>query len=131
MIREDDNQFILILWCHVWSPRQFISLIRVTGLVYQLNVVVGQFHDVSIDSRANFLRLAIVLEVGVVGNYHDGVCGVPHEVSPVSEASNDSQELPVVNRVVLLRFIECLGVESQRPEERVATTVSSLQIRLV
>jgi len=52
-------------------------------------------------------------------------------VSPVPEALDDSQELPVVNRVVLLRLIECLGMKTQRPEEGVATTVSSLQVQLV
>ena len=67
----------------------------------------------------------------MVGDNHDGVCGVPHKMPPVSEASNDCQELPVVDRVILLRFVKCLGVEAQRPEEGVATMVGSLQIRLV
>jgi len=78
MIWEDDNQFILIFWCHIRSPRQFIGLVHVSWFIHQLNVVVGQLHNISIDLWANFLGLAIILEVGVVGDNHDGVCGVPH-----------------------------------------------------
>jgi len=73
MIQEDDNQFVLIFWCHVRSPRQFIGLICVTRFIHQLNVVVSQFHDISVDLQANFLGLAIILEIGVVGDNHDGV----------------------------------------------------------
>jgi len=78
MIWENDNQLVLIFWYHVGSPRQFIGFIHVTGLVYQLNVVVSQLHDISINSWANFLGFAVVLEIGVVGNNHDRVCGIPH-----------------------------------------------------
>jgi len=47
-------------------------------------------------------------------------------MSPVSEASDNSQKFPIVNWVVLFCFVKCLGMKAQRPEERVATTIGLL-----
>ena len=66
----------------------------------------------TINTWPDFLGLAVVLEVCVVGYNQDRVCGVPHEMLPVPKSTNDSQQFPVVNRVVLFSFVESLRVES-------------------
>ena len=92
------------------AARQGIGAIRGTWLMEEADVVVAEREDVASEAAVDFLGAAVILEVLVVGEDVDDKFGADEEIAPVFEGADDSEELPIPDRVIPFGFGEGGGV---------------------
>ncbi len=98
----------------VWSSGEVVGLICYPRLVFQVDVIICQSQEVAGDAPVDPLRMSPILEVVVVREDDYWVGTSYKEMSPVFEASDDGQELSIVDVVVSFGRVEGLGVVSHR-----------------
>jgi hypothetical protein len=92
VVRPDDDVFIVRVPFDliVWSTREGIGTICSPGFVFEYNVVLLSFREVSCDVWPDFAGVAVVSEVCMVGVDYDGDGSSFEQVGPASESSHDS-----------------------------------------
>jgi hypothetical protein len=96
----------------VWSMGEGIGMIRRPRLIFEYDVVLLPFREVSYDVWSNFVGVTVVSEVCVVGVDYDRDGSSFEQMGPAAESSYDAQKFPIIDWVILLSGGEFLGVET-------------------
>jgi hypothetical protein len=81
------------------------------------------FGDISCNTGANFVSMAVELEVSVVGDDEDWVDCAFKQIVPVFQSSDYSQKFPIIDRITLFGSRERLRMVSTRSKDRVASPI--------
>jgi hypothetical protein len=100
-----------------------VSSVRGARLVNKLDIILLAFSDVSSNMWSDFVSVAVELKVCVVSNDEDWVCCAFKQIIPVLKSSDNCQEFSIVDRVLLLRCREGLGVIPTGAEDRISSLI--------
>ena len=89
----------------------------------EANVVVAECQDVAGKAAIDFLGASVVLEILVISKNVDDKFGSEQEVAPMFEGTDDSEELPVPDRVIPFSFGEGRGIIAHGVTQAVGVTL--------
>jgi hypothetical protein len=91
-VQEDG--YVLIVWISfyliVWSAGEGVCSVGCPWFIFKLNIVLGNFRDISHYVWSNFSGFPIVSQVCVICVYQDRNFGSFKQVGPASQTSKDS-----------------------------------------
>jgi hypothetical protein len=107
---------IFVVWISfdliIWSMGKGVSTICSPRLIFEYDVVLLPFREVSCDMWSNFAGIVVISEICVVGVYYDGDGGSFEQVGPAAESSHNSQKFLIIDWVILFSGGEFLRVET-------------------
>jgi hypothetical protein len=95
-----DNDILIVqisLDFVVWSSGKGVCMVCSPRFVFEYDIVLLPFREVSCDMWPDFVGVAVVSEVCMVGVDYDGDGSPFEQMGPAAESSHDPQEFPIVN----------------------------------
>ena len=107
--------FIIRVACVVvFLSRGCVCPISGAWFVFEEEVILLSFWEVSCDVLSNLSCIAVVTEVSVICEYQNGDFCSFEQMRPCVQSMHDGKEFTVIDGVVLLYITEFLGCETKR-----------------
>ena len=109
--------YVLVVWVAciiIFSLGECVCSIGGAWFIFEEEVILLSFQEVSCDALSNFPCVAVVAEVSMICEHQDEDFCSFEQVRPCAQSSHDGKKFAVIDRVVLLRITEFLGCETKR-----------------